>query len=129
MREIKFRGLNKQGVWIYGWLLKDVFNGCYCYGIKEDHQQPEWVKYESIGQFTGLKDVNGIDIYDGDICRFHKPSFLYKNPACVIFFEGCFYFKTNDYDGYSYQNMVSFFDEIEVIGNIHQNPELMKGDL
>lgn len=143
MRKIKFRGLNRQGIWIYGWLLKDVFNNQLCYGIKEDHQQPEWVKYESIGQFTGLYDSTkfedlpehkqqewlknhskeewkGVEVYEGDIVKFksfHNDSYWTR----PVTYSGAAF-----YADYRLEDLLPFeFRQTKVIGNIHQNPELL----
>lgn len=73
MRRIKFRGKTKEGEWVYG----DLFNGMdgdvYIH-IVDDYGQNVEVISDTIGQYTGLKDANGKDIYEGDLLRFPPKS-------------------------------------------------------
>lgn len=81
---------------------------------------------ETIGQYTGLKDKNGKEIYEGDIVKIDKEDYKY----IVKFYDGCFV-GINKYDEHYEQAKILgnlFTLELEVIGNIHDNPELLGGE-
>lgn len=79
---------------------------------------------DTIGQYTGLKDKNGKRIFEGDILRFPYPST--QNIYSVMWSGGSFVRK--DPDGYYLSLNALNCDEYEVIGIIHDNPELLGGD-
>lgn len=76
-------------------------------------------------QYTGLKDKNGVEIYEGDIVKIQ--GYIYE----VIFERGCFMLygiPHNDINGEKLI-IVRFIDSMEVIGNIYENPELLEKTL
>ena len=78
-------------------------------------------------QFTGLRDKNGKEIYEGDIVKATLRFFGIVDQKCrVIFHNGSFGLQY----GYSidYFKPLATWDGIEVIGNIYENPELLRGD-
>lgn len=138
MRNIKFRG--KTGTtegkkWVYGYLykIKSFFSEDYQYFIKNEHLQETSVDEDTIGQFTGLKDENGKEIYEGDILLAPewfgklKCVCIYQQENTVNPIQG---FGLYSYDTYfqKYNTLVESdeWDEFEVIGNIYDNPELLE---
>jgi uncharacterized phage protein (TIGR01671 family) len=136
MRTIKFRGkrINRNGEWAYG-DLRQLEDRCLILPTGADAYKAgidaDWVQKETIGQFTGLTDKNCKEIYEGDILAFVED----KNksfPFVVLFMHGAFGYKYIRGVFYSFAGNPNFtFNplntdvDIEIIGNIHDNIELL----
>jgi len=129
MREIKFRGKRKDnGEWVYG----DVIHFPSTTAIGHpDKDGVCWEEYdvipETVGQSTGLKDKNDKEIYDGDIVHFldpKSPSRPKVHKSIVQWFqEGCSYECAIINSNKSCGLYKLAQNQIEVIGNIHDNPD------
>lgn len=121
MRTIKFRGKRLgNGVWIYGDLIH-IDKSDIGIVTDYDHWQGCRVDPETVGQLTGLFDSNGKEIFEGDIVCCRKEytfEVVWSNERVLL--------KGIDYHGYA-EIMGFLRNEIEVIGNIHDNPKLLKG--
>lgn len=126
MREIKFRGKRVNDCeWVYGDLLR-IHGVPYIY---PDPAPNGWNDYEvipdTVGQFTGLLDKNGKEIYEGDIVANDFGNAYIVNMAVEWCTDG--YWALHEIDGDDTMHFVAdYLKEIELIGNIHDNPELMK---
>ena len=132
MREIIFRGKTKQGEWKYGYLYI-THNGEYEVGCYNETTNIERVTHivipETVGQYTGLTDKNGKMIFEGDVVEAYDD--IYVNGFAevkgkVFYNDGAF---DIDVEDIGYIPVYSYGEEnIEVIGNIHDNPDLLKGE-
>ena len=137
MREILFRGKRMDnGEWAEGSLLKVTINGKTAYLIFGDNFSFDGndvkalghalVDPATVGQYTGLQDKNGKQIFEGDIVALERGwgekvmyTIEYDSEICSFIGDSVNYigFTTFEDDG----------DRFEVIGNIHDNPELVGG--
>ena len=133
MREILFRGKRKvNDEWVHGFLFVSR-KGEYkikWYDPKHGLARTSEVYPQTVGQFTGLTDKNGKKIFEGDIVRDDYESGTH---ASIVWLpQGCgwylSYSRTDRRMGHRSRGCGYTQDEfLEVIGNIHDNPELLGG--
>ena len=140
MREILFRGKTEKGEWVYGFYHNEtsIESSSSDRKVTRHHIYTQdfdkFVKPETVGQFTGLTDKNGKKIFEGDIVKAIQTEYdedkeqepiVFEVIGEMIFEDACF--------GLRAKHFVDFYSpmwqednvELEVIGNIHDNPELL----
>lgn len=130
MREILFRGKQiDNGEWSEGhyhyanWYLPpsmEIVDVTH-YILPIGHGDAHKVDPSTVGQFTGLTDKNGKKIFEGDICKGAWGTIF------QVVYDDCYLgFRAKEKSGLS--NCIDYYglDRIEVIGNIHDNPELLE---
>lgn len=138
MREILFRGKRiDNGEWVEGNLFipdlpdapTEICIGTNVIRITYD------VIPETIGQYTGLTDKNGKKIFEGDILKLWRSvgndmelRMKYPKPLVVEYCDLWCQFVVEDNEIKEQYGIWQDFQAFEVIGNIHDNPELMKGE-
>ena len=121
MREILFRGkCVDNGEWVEGFMYSQHFplefrDDFYIRCYDTDYL----VIPETIVQYTGFTDKNGVKIFEGDIVDYISSDVIGNPKTGTIIVEDM-----TDYDTMIYLN---HSDELQIIGNIHDNPELLEG--
>ena len=122
MRAIKFRGKRiTDGRWVYGGIATSPQKDSATIHTYDDdgyYARGYFVDPATVSQFTGLYDKNGKEIYEGDIVRHDDNGKCYS----IIYEEPMFRFAPND-DCFAFLNHPEL---LEVVGNIHDNPELLE---
>lgn len=149
MREILFRGKQSDNEWVKGYLY--ITQGGQ-YEISRYSKSYDCERYtsvvipETVGQYAGLTDKNGTKIFEGDIVEitFHSDAkyqyliWFNKEMSCWeaietkdIRFNGNDYYGNNvEYSDFCFmlQDPYGDVESVKIIGNLHDNPELLRGD-
>ena len=122
-REIKFRGKRVNGgEWVYGMTISNGTIKRKLNNVFFEVAENKWVGVypETLGQYTGLTDKNGVKIFEGDIISIGDPNIKYltmwRNAG----------FAAKQIGASSYIGLTYWASDIEVLGNVIDNPELMK---
>ena len=119
-REIKFRGINRNSNhWVYGCFVRYPNGGV---AICNSEGSAFEVYPYTVGQYTGLKDKNGTEIYEGDILIDEYFDLHLK----MVWFDGCFKLHGK---GFHLPDVIPAYERLQlggvkIVGNIHNNPEL-----
>jgi hypothetical protein len=124
MREILFRGKRcDNGEWAYGnYAFSDAFTQQQHY-IFQNKAFDHAVDPDTVGQYTGMKDKNDERIFEGDILRIVLTDGHEDGPIVWSDIDARYHFESPD--GCSYG--ICEWNDLEVIGNVHDNPELLNG--
>lgn len=155
MREVLFRGKRvDNGEWVIGYYFH--YETCHEHFIITDmsYDTPdmEQVIPETVGQYTGLTDKNGKKIFEGDIVKskhtaftdsdkkpkysydlekqeseYGYPKIIYYRNYVVQLYDARYRIKNKNITHYINYNFI-YNHEVEVVGNIHDNPELLEDE-
>lgn len=125
MREILFRGKRKDtGEWAEGNLRTYEYeNGRTAYYIHRWYQFLHEVVPETVGQYTGMTDKNGMRVFEGDILTGAW------NTKIVVYYDECYVqFRVREATPRARENAIDYYNngKLEIIGNIYDNPELFE---
>lgn len=137
MREILFRGKTEKGEWVYGNYCGAEYltiNGMQHIIIEVPRNgRSAKVDPETVGQYTGVTDINGTKIFEGDILKDVSDvgneqlyEVYYNEDLCAFMLDDQYWITpTRDWLSKDDKNPTTMM--LEIIGNIHDNPELLNG--
>ena len=113
MREIRFRVWDKRYKKYSDPFTLEDLNETAKLGLYRDGEEEDYI----VEQYTGLLDKNGVEIYEGDICDWCSGRVID-------------YVELKDNDGWKMRDLynINWWEDAKVIGNIHENPELLEGE-
>lgn len=128
MREIRFRGKSVTGEWVHGSLIACTNLSAVIVTVTQDHVGTTLIEHDvdpgTVGQYTGLKDKNGVKVFEGDIVE--REVFAFSEVRTFIgkveMYECAWWIDS----GTAAVSLWNEMHEIKVIGNIHENPEWLK---
>ena len=129
MREILFRGKITQDEWVYGFYENVKLEEATIHYVNG-----KIVSFKTVGQFTGLTDKNGNKIFEGDIVKAIQTEYdedkeqqpiVFEFIGEMIFEDGCFGLRAKHFVDFYAPMWQEDNVELEIIGNIHDNPELL----
>lgn len=140
-RENKFRGLTKDGKWVYGNLITAIYKGGWVTAIQEELDDDNISIYESLSihvifdsrticQYTGVTDMNGVKVYEGDIIEYHSDIIntfykINKINRVVEYKYGMYGIEGIEKGTHiPFANILKY--KYKVIGNIYQNSDLLE---
>jgi uncharacterized phage protein (TIGR01671 family) len=156
MRQILFRGQTRKygekvlmgtgeklpGKWVYGGIFpgenKSIIYGCSSEKITSVDLEKHVVYSDTVGQYTGLEDKNGVKVFEGDIIKTHYANAKICDFVEIVVFRGGRFCSEKNlpgggrmwaplWDGVPHisQDTSLYVDSMEVIGNIYDNPEMV----
>jgi uncharacterized phage protein (TIGR01671 family) len=126
MREFKFRAWYDTTKTMYYFTFEDIYHDGFMHGISEGSDVWGFEKKE-IMQYVGMRDKNGEEIYEGDIIKMDEKYIKYYKGNDLIkqITRNIFTINFLNYGWFPFSHAYPMPEDIEIKGNIHENPDLL----